>query len=85
MVAREGEKPMADRNRIQEGNGHSSSVEDEDNSDFRRNNSHRVDIISRILENDASTIIDCRYNWNWKSRVIFVKKKIKKKNYTLNA
>lgn len=58
MVAREGEKPMADRNRIQEGNGHSSSVEDEDNSDFRRNNSHRVDIISRILENDASTIID---------------------------
>ena len=82
MVAREGEKPMADRNRIQEGNGHSSSVEDEDNSDFRRNNSHRVDIISRILENDASTIID---TIGIGRVVIFVKKKIKKKNYTLNA
>ena len=67
---------MADRNRIQEGNGHSSSVEDEDNSDFRRNNSHRVDIISRILENDASTIID---TIGIGRVVIFVKKKIKKK------
>lgn len=81
MVAREGEKPMADRNRIQEGNGHSSSVEDEDNSDFRRNNSHRVDIISRILENDASTIIDTIGI----GRVVIFVKKNKKKNYTLNA